>query len=520
MSQPVKSDKARHLIQSSAVVIALFVLEKIGGFGRLFLITGEFGASGSADAFTAASQLPELLFAMLAGGALGAALVPVYSSYLSHHSKEEQDQMAHTVMTLILVASGGLSLLGVMFAPWLVRVVLAPDFTPELQQLTARLMQISLLSYVILGISGTISALLNAHKHFILPAASLVMMDLGGMFGLGVLAPRMGIEGAAWGIVLGACLHLLIQVPAVIKYGITFWPRINLHLEGIREVIRLMGPRIITLGLWQAADLFVIRVGSQLPEGHLAIYFYAVLLANVPSSLFAWAVGGVIFPTMAEEYHANDNKGFRQTAVTAVRVLWFLLIPSAVGLIALGRQGIAFLFERGEFDADATALLYTIIIVLTVRMFLDGLLTVLERLFFARHNTHTVMWAFAMWSVVYVAATYLLVPRIGVTGLALASVLAFVVMAVRLFWLQHRTTRDLEPSLLLLTLRRCAISAVAMAGFITLLRQAPISDLIFVLLAIPLGGIVYVATYALVGGRENLLTMVRLILPKTAPHPL
>ena len=494
--------RTKHLIRNSTIVIAIFVLEKFGGFGRLFLITGQFGASSDADAFTAASQLPELMFAMLAGGALGAALIPVYSEYLTNHSKREQEQLAHTVMTLIIMVSGVVSLLGILSAPWLVRVVLAPDFSAELQLLTTKLMRISLTSYLILGVGGTLSSMLNAHQHFILPAVAILMMDLGGIFGLAVLAPRMGIEGASWGLVVGAVMTVLVQLPAAWHYGLTFRPKLALHLKGIREIIRLMLPRMVTLGLGQMSDLFVIRVGSRLPEGDLALFFFGILLISLPTSLFAWAVGGVILPTMAEQFHEGDKQKFKQTVTSATRVLWFLLLPSAIGLIALGRPGIAFLFERGEFDPAATNTLYLIVIVLALRILSEAFLTSLERLFYARHDTRTVMWGFVVWFIVYVGLTYLLVPSIGVLGLATANSIAFVLLTSGLYWTQARRYQDVNWQQLIITLRRTLPAVVGMLLAIHGIRLLGLIDTTFVLLAVAAGGVVYVMLYLLFGGRE------------------
>ncbi|MGB1254162.1 MAG: murein biosynthesis integral membrane protein MurJ, partial [Candidatus Promineifilaceae bacterium] len=464
----------------------------------------QFGASNESDAFTAAAQLPEIMFAMLAGGALGAALIPVYSAYLTNHSHAEQMELTHTVMTLIIMASGALSLIGILAAPWLVRVVLAPDFSAELQILTAKLMRISLTSYLILGITGTLSPLLNAHQHFISPALAILMMDLGGIFGLAILAPRMGIEGASWGLVLGAVMTVLVQLPAAWRFGITFRPKLALHLSGIREIIKLMLPRMVTMGLGQAADLFVIRVGSQLPAGDLALYFFGILLISFPTSLFAWAVGGVILPTMSEQYHENESVKFKQTVTSAVRVLWFLLFPSALGLIALGRPGIAFLFERGEFDPSATSTLYLIVIVLALRILSEVFLTVLERLFFARHDTQTVMWGFVGWFVIYVGCAYLLVPRIGVLGLAAASSTAFMSLALALYWRQATLHQDLDRRAFGITLRRTIPAAFAMVTAVQALRLAGFVGTPFVLLAVVVGGLVYLLTYLGLGGREHL----------------
>ena len=293
-------NRARHLLKSSVIVILFFALGKLTGLLRIRLVSFTFGTSAEFDAFTAANQLPEVFFTVIAGGSLAAAFIPVYTDYLANRSARQSARLANTILTLVILILGGLSALGAIFAPWLTEVVLVPDFPPETQALTASIMRIILIQTTLFGISGVLSSILNAHQHFALPALAPVTLDVGYLIGLFLFVPRMGIVGLAWGTVLGALLHIAIQIPALRRFNYRYLPALAVKMRGVREIVRLMIPRIVTLGTIQVADLFIIRLASGLAVGSTSGYFYAYGLMQLPETLFATAIALVVFPTMAE----------------------------------------------------------------------------------------------------------------------------------------------------------------------------------------------------------------------------
>ncbi len=314
--------RARHLLRSSIIVIGLFVLSKAVGLLRARFVAMAFGAGPEYDAFTAANQLPELFFAVIAGGSLAAALIPVYSQYLSQEGRAASTRLANTILTLVLLVLGSVSAVGILLAPWLTRHVLVPDFPPQQQLLTAQIMRVILIQTTIFGFSGALGSLLNAHQHFALPALAPLSLDLGYFVGLFLLVPRLGIIGLAWGTVVGALFHLLIQAPALRRYRIGFRPALDVRLRGVAEIGRLMGPRIVTLGVIQFADLFVIRLASGLPSGATSAYFYGYAIMQLPQTLFGTAIALVVFPTLAELYNAADLAGLRRTAAQTLSIVW------------------------------------------------------------------------------------------------------------------------------------------------------------------------------------------------------
>ncbi|MCP4358704.1 MAG: murein biosynthesis integral membrane protein MurJ [Chloroflexi bacterium] len=503
-------NRARHLLQSSVIVIFLFGLGKITGLIRIRLVAAEFGTSPAFDAFTAANQLPELFFTLIAGGALAAAFIPVYSGYLTGRGEQKAAQLANTVLTLVLLVLGSICLVAAIFAPWISSILLVPDFLPAQQQLTADLMRTILIQTTLFGISGVLSSILNAHQHFALPALAPLALDIGYMVGLFIFVPQMGVMGLAWGTVIGAVLHILIQLPALVKYKYRYRPALAMQMKGVREIIRLMGPRIITLGVIQLADLFIIRLTSGLASGSTSGYFYGYSLMQFPETLFGTAVAIVVFPTLAEMFNAGDMEGLKRTAVNALRIIWFLTIPTAALLVLLGQPVITVFLEGAAFDAASTRLVYSVLLVFSIRVVSEATVEIVARLFYARHNTKTPMLTYVGWLIINVGLAYLLVGSMGIVGLALASTIAFTFLAAVLYLLNRRALGGLGERELAATAVRAIIATIVMSLLIVGLQQIISSNLIFLAVSAAVGSIAYLAVNYLLGGQE-IPTLIRIM---------
>lgn len=503
-------NRVRHLFNSAIIVMFFFGLSKVTGLVRARLVGQAFGTGGDYDAFTAANQLPELFFTLIAGGALAAAFIPVYSKYLTDDKAREGLDLTRTILTLVIIVLGAIAAVCALFAPQ-IAAILTPDFPPEQQQLTGELMRIIFIQTMLFGVSGVLSSYLNAHQHFALPALASVMLDVGYVVGLWLFVPQMGIHGLAWGTVIGGLLHILVQVPALIKYHFSYRPAFKLKMPGVREIIILMGPRIVTLGVIQFADLFIIRLASGLPEGSTSAYFYAWTLMQLPETLFGTAIALVVFPTMSELYNVGNIDGLKRISMVALRIIWLLTIPAAAGVVLLGQPAIVLLLEGGAFTSESTTLVYGVLIFFSVRIVSEATLEIVARMFYARHNTSTPMFAYIGWLVVQVGAAYLLVDSLGVGGLALASTLAFTFLATVLFILNWRELGDLGGRGLAKTGGRALVGTAGLTLVILGLQQVVSSVFVFLLLGLLLGGATYLLIIYLLGAREltNLLRMVR-----------
>ncbi|NKQ37093.1 MAG: murein biosynthesis integral membrane protein MurJ [Chloroflexi bacterium] len=494
--------RARQLLKSSIIVIFLLGLGKITGLLRIQLVAGAFGSSPEYDAFTAANQLPEVFFTLIAGGALAAAFIPVYTDYLVNESGKKAARLANTVLTLVLLLLGGVSLVGAILAPWITSALLVPDFTPEMQRLTADLMRVILIQTVLFGLSGVLSSILNSHQHFATPALAPLALDIGYVAGLFLFVPEMGIMGLAWGTVIGGVLHILIQVPALFKYRIRIRPKLAWRMRGVREIALLMGPRVVTLGTIQLADLFIIRLASGLAGGSTSAYFYGYALMQFPETLFGTAIAIVVFPTMSELYNEGDVKGLQRTAVNALRIIWTLTIPSAALLVLLGFPAITAFLQRGAFDEASTRLVYSVLVVFSIRLVSEATLEIVARLFYARHNTRTPMFAYLGWLVVNVGLAYWFIGKLGIVGLALSSTVAFTWLAGLLYWLNRRELGGLGEKELGKTAVRAIVATLIMSLVVMGLDRIIASELLYLLAGGIAGVLVYVLVSFLLGGRE------------------
>jgi len=509
--------KPTHLIRSSLLVTFFLALDKVTGFGRLLLMTRYFGTGSDADAFAAAAQLPELLQAMLLGGALGAALIPVYSAYLAKSAFDDAESLARTVLTITVLIALVVCAVTAYFSPWLVAHFLVPDFAVQQQQQTAQLMRIFLLAMGLLSIASVTSALLNARQHFLTPALGAVLINLGQIAGIYFLAPNFGIQGAAWGSVIGVTLLVAVQIPPYLQLNIGVLPQLAIRLDGLRELIHLAWPRIVTLGVYQAADLVFIRLASGLSDGVISAYFYALLImVAMPKSLFVYGITTVLFPTLSDLYNRNQTEQFKKILSYGLQAVLALIIPSIIGLIVLGPSAIALVFQRGEFSSESTTLVYTLALFMSVQLLGEAVIDLLHLPFFSHHNTRTPMFANIGWMILTIGLCFALVGPFGIYGLTSAVVLATIALMFCMIWLNQRLFGKLDEAYLLKGLARILLACGAMTVVMFGVREFMESDSAMALaMTIVLGGGAYLLVYSLYG-RDEVRSVVNFTLGREA----
>jgi len=487
------------------MVMAFYGLSRLTGFVKLLLMTRLFGIGDEADAFAAAYQLPELLVTMLAGGAVAAAFIPVYTAQLATRDTGRSERLANTVITLTVAGMGAVTLLVWGSAPWLTAHVLTPGFSVDQQALTAQLVQVLMLSMFVYAIGSIFASILQSHDHFLAPALGTVLIDVGQIVGVVLLVGHLGIVSAAWGLVGGALLILAIEAPFLWRLGIRTRPALALHTQGMRELAHLFWPRLVTMGAMQAADLIVVRLASGLAPGSMSAYFYAVLImAHMPRGLFAQAIATVIFPTMTRQYNNRDLAGLQQTTTAGLRAALSLVIPAAVGILALGMPAMHFLFPGEALDGEALAMVFALVAILAIRLVSDSSVDILALAFYARHNTRLPMIASVLWMVAVLALSLLLVEPFGIYGLAWASALASAGLATAYYIVVGRRFHGVTGRALAITVGRAVVAAGAMVVAVRMLSRVDLPEPIFVVTGIVAGAGVYAALYLALGGRDLL----------------
>ncbi|MBN1315463.1 MAG: hypothetical protein JXA42_08345, partial [Anaerolineales bacterium] len=237
------------IARAAGTVMAATIAARLLGLVRQMILGRLFGTTIAMDAFAAANVVTETLYLVVAGGALASAFIPVFSSYLIKNDRDGAWRMASQVANLILLVVTALSAVTAIFAGPVVSHLLAPNMAPEGQRLTVELLRPMLIATVIFSISGLLMGILNAQQHFLLPAVAPALYNLGIIGGALFLSPRMGIHGVAIGVVTGAALHLLVQLPGLHGRGARYSSSLGLKSRPVRQVIRLMGPRVLGLAV-------------------------------------------------------------------------------------------------------------------------------------------------------------------------------------------------------------------------------------------------------------------------------
>jgi len=443
-------------IARAALIIAVFFgLEKMLGFIRQVAIARTFGLSPALDAFNAANNLPDLIFALISGGALAVAFIPVLSEYLEQKGREDAWDLFSRIANLVFLVTAALSILVAIFAGQLVgwRIGIAPGFGAEQQALVASLMRLNLFATLLLSLGGLVIAGLQANQHFLLPAMAPSMYDLGTLFGVFILAPEtglqigpftlpafgLGIYGLVYGTILGAGLFFLIQVPGLLRFGFRWTPRINLHHPGVVQVLSLLGPRVLTVFFIQITFLAQDNIASRLAIGTVSALVYGWLFMQVPETIIGTALGTAMLPTLSEQMVRDERAEFRQSLNRVLRVILALTIPLGV-LIAIGIPPVVGLLG---FDAAGSSL-----VVWTARAYLLGLmghslLEVSARAFYAQQNARTPLVAAGLTAAAFVLLAVVLGRRMGAPGIALANSLAFTAEALVLWILLERRFKGL-----------------------------------------------------------------------------
>ncbi len=467
MSKPTGKQQ---IARAAGLVMALFVLSRLLGLAREMIIGAQFGTSADLDAYLAAFRLPDLLFQLVAGGALGSAFIPTFTGYLAREHRDGAWRLASSVANLVVLVMTAVASLAAALAPWLVREVIAPGFDPAQQALTAQLMRTMLVTPVVFGVSGLIMGALNAHQHFLLPAAAPIVYNLAIIGGALWLAPHLGVTGLALGVVVGSVLHPLVQVPGLVRFKARYRPVLNLRDPGVREVGRLMAPRVLGLAAVQLNFVINTVLASRLIEGSLSALNFAWLMMLLPQGAFAQAVATAAFPTFSSLAARGEIGEMRSTLSATLRALLFLSVPAAVGLLALRMPLIQLLFQRGAFETSSTQAVAWALQFYALGLPAHAGVEVVARAFYALHDTRTPVVIGVAAMGLNVALSLVFIYPLAHGGLALANTVATWLELWAMMALIRQRLGGIEGRQLIYASVRVVLAAALMGGLLWLSR--------------------------------------------------
>lgn len=442
----------QQIARSASKVMIALLLSNITNLISLILNATTFGTQANMDAFLAANRVSETLFVLMAGGALGSAFIPTFTGLLTKGERNPAWKLASAIANLLLVMLILGAVLAAIYAQPLVHYVLAPGFAndPGQEALTVNLLRIMLPSAVIFGLSGLVMGILNSHQVFFIPALTPAMYRLGMIFGVVFLTPNMGIFGLAWGVLIGACLHLLLQIPSLLRLKGSYIPTFGLKIADVRQVGLLMLPRVFGVAVVQLNFWVNTRLASQMSEGSVTGITWGLTMMLMPEAIIAQSVAMAALPTLSAQFAQFKIKDLRTSLASSLRGILLLAIPASIGLILLREPIVALMLQYGKFTEASTQLISWALLWYSAGLVGHCVVEILARAFYAMHDTKTpvLVGAVAMGlNVVFSLLFSAWFARIGWMphgGLALANSLATGLEAISLYILMRRRLAGLE----------------------------------------------------------------------------
>lgn len=415
-------------VTRAAGVIGLATLmSRVLGFVRDVVVAAIFGASLAADAFYVAFRIPSMLRELFAEGSMSAGFVPVFTEYLTKRSREDARRLAHAAFTMILLGLTVISLLGVLFAPWLVKVI-APGFggDPYKTELTVFLTRLMFPYLLFIGLAALAMGMLNALRSFAAPAISPAAFNLCVIGMVLFISPLLTepIIGVAFGVLIGGVAQWLIQVPGLHKQTMSFRLHWEPSHEGIRRIGLLLLPVLLGLSVSQVNIFFNTLFASFLPEGSVTYLYYAMRLIHFPLGIFGIALATAILPSMAVQAVNHARTEMKETLSFGLRMVFFITFPALVGLILLRIPIVHLLFQHGEFTYQATLGTAAAVMGYAVGLWAFGGVRIVVSAFYALQDTRTPVKMAIAAVIANILLSLVLMPVLQHTGLALAASLS------------------------------------------------------------------------------------------------
>ncbi|MDR1603846.1 MAG: murein biosynthesis integral membrane protein MurJ [Gracilibacteraceae bacterium] len=454
------------IMRAAGFLMGANLLSRLLGFVRESLMAGLFGQTAATDAYNTAFILPDLVYWLLVGGILSAAFIPVLSGFIAAGREEEGWIVVSSVVNMVFILLCLLVIAAIFAVPAFVAWQ-APGFTPENQALTVVLCRILLLQPVVLAFSGITMGVLNSYKIFWPSAAGTVLYNVC-VIGCGALGadPERpeSISGFAFGVVLGALVNFLVQIPFLRRVGLRYHPLIAWRHPGVRRILALALPMIVMYALNQLQVVVNTNLASALPPGSVSAIWYSYRLFQLPVGIFALAIGVAVLPTLSEQAAQRRRREFVHTLSEAIRAIAFLTIPISVFFIVLRTPLIRLLFEHGAFGPDDTATTAIPLLFFALGISAQAVLQILPRGFYALQNTWIPVLLGTVAMALTVALMFLLIGPLRHGGLALATSIGVVVQDILLFFVLRRKTGGLDGWRILGALARTTLISLVMGA--------------------------------------------------------
>jgi putative peptidoglycan lipid II flippase len=475
-SEPARTN-ARTLARAGIVVSSTYLVSRVLGYVRVLLVTTTFGAGDQLDAFNAAFRIPDLIFQLVAAGAVASALVPMVGGLLATNQQARAWRVVSTVANLMLLALAVLAAIAFVAAPAIVPAAIAPGFEPAKLERTIELTRIMLLGPILLALGAVATSALNADRRFAASAVAPIVYNLAIIAAAVFLSGSLGVTGLALGVIVGSFGHLAVQLPSLFRAGFRYVPRIDLADEDARKALILMAPRVLGLGASQITIVVMVALASGYGTGAVTDWTNAFTLLQIPLGVIGIPLGIVIFPSLARELAVGRTELYLELVSRSLRILLWVMLPIAALGMALRVQTVELLLGYGKVDRANILLTADTLLLFLLGLAAHASIGVLARAFYARHDTRTPVAAAILAVVVNTTLAWALVGFIGLPALGLAIAVAAWIEAVALLWVLARREAGLDVRGIASVAARSLVGSAA-AGTIAIVAANAVGSIV------------------------------------------
>ena len=382
------SKKQQTIGSAAFILISMVFTSRVLGLVRDRLLNARF-APDELGVYFAAFRLPNLIFELLVMGALTSAFIPVFTKYLTEHNEKEGFEIAATLINMSTVVLVLLAVPLLLFTNQLSHF-LAPGFSPDQVARMAMFTRFMIIFQVLpLLVGNFFTGILQSYNMFLIPAIAPVVYNIGIIVGIVVLTPAVGLMAPVYGVGIGACLFMLIQVPLVIVVGYRHRLAFDYKNKGVREVIKLIAPRTLGLAVSQIDSTVDLMLASLLGARMITIFNFAQQLQQLPVGLFGVSVAQAALPTLSAASAKQDRGEFKKSVMSAIHQILFFVLPASALFIVLRIPVVRLVFGASRFDWQATVLTGMTLSMFSLSIFAQSIVNVLARGFYALYDTKT-----------------------------------------------------------------------------------------------------------------------------------
>lgn len=450
-----------NILTAAFIIMVTILLSQILGLVRQRLLVSIFGASDILGVYLASSRLPDFLFQLVIAGALSSAFIPVFSDYLGKQKYEEAHRVASTLLALGLISFLILAIILFIFADAFSKVM-APGFSNEQITLMVTLMRIIIVGELFFIVGSFFSAVLQSYNHFFIPGIAAALYNLGIIIAIIIFYPMVGIFSAAYGVILGAFIFVVVQLPLIRDVKFSFKPSLSIKESGIIQVIKLMWPRTLSIAIFQLGTVITVTLVSFLPSPgrNYVIFDYAQTLAFAPVVLFGQAIAQAAFPVLSREKDKLED--FKTTFITSFNQMLYLVLPISVLFFVLRIPIVRLIYGAAQFDWGATVLTGRTLAFFSLSIFAQALIYLVSRGFYALHDTKIPLTVGTATTILMIGlgALFIFVNHLGVESLAIAFSIASIVNLLISFFLLDRKVGGFKKSTFLFSIAKISLATV------------------------------------------------------------